>query len=78
MRTSVASNIKPGTCLAVPLHEAVTPPLDRPVRGYIEIVYPAERSGLTGRVSFGKKGGFELLAVSSPMPGVGHYGIATA
>jgi hypothetical protein len=32
MRTSVASNIKAGTCLAVPLHEAVMPPLDRPVR----------------------------------------------
>jgi len=32
MRTSVASNVKPGACLAVPLHEAVTPPLDRPVR----------------------------------------------
>src|ERR1700722_1284718 len=32
MRTSVASNVKPGACLAVPLHEAVMPPLDRPVR----------------------------------------------
>src|ERR1700678_2235100 len=32
MRTSVASNVKPGACLAVPLHEAVTSLLDRPVR----------------------------------------------
>src|SRR5450631_2755947 len=31
MRTSVASNVKLGACAAVPLHEAVTPPLDRPV-----------------------------------------------
>jgi len=28
MRTSVTSNVKPGACLAVPLHEAVIPPLD--------------------------------------------------
>jgi hypothetical protein len=32
MRTSVASNVKLGPCLAVPLHDAVIPPFDRPVR----------------------------------------------
>ena len=27
----MASNVKPGACLAVPLQEAVTPPLNQPV-----------------------------------------------
>jgi hypothetical protein len=43
---------------------------------HLDIVYFPERAR-TRRVPCSENGSFELLALSAPMPGVRHYGIAT-
>jgi hypothetical protein len=77
MRTSVASSFSPGACLAVPLHEAVTPPLARPIT---DTSILSNAPNAPGPVEWpdSRHVGFELLALNSPMPGVRHDGIATA
>jgi hypothetical protein len=63
----VASSFSPGACLAVPLHEAVTPPLARPIM-ITSILSNAPKRSRTGRVPDSRDIGFELLALSCQCP----------
>jgi hypothetical protein len=66
-----------GRLLGGALARGGRPALGPTSQGYIQIVDFPERTR-SGRVPGSEKGGFELLAVSLPMPRVQHYGIATA